>query len=242
MTQQAPIKRLSELASEQWGLLTRRQAEESGVSPATLQRLSNSEVLERAAWGVYHLVGAPEPEQMALRAAWLGLAPETPAWERGQEQGVVSHRSAAALYGLGHLPADRHVFTMPNRRQVRRKDVRVHRGKLTDAEWIVLRGLPVTCPSRIAADLLADHEDPEAVAHIIADAIRGAFDQPGTFAQELEPQASRLGFRRSDGIATLRWLLDLVGDPESPRWMKEARASFADSEASPSPEEAALPR
>lgn len=26
-------------------------------------------------------------------------------------QAVVSHRSAAALYGLGHLPADRHEFT-----------------------------------------------------------------------------------------------------------------------------------
>jgi hypothetical protein len=34
--------------------------------------------------------------------------------------GVVSHRSAAELYGLGHLTADQHEFTVPSRRQTRR--------------------------------------------------------------------------------------------------------------------------
>lgn len=46
------------------------------------------------------------------------------------ESGVVSHRSAAALYRLGDLPADVHEFTLPARRQTRRVDVRPHRARL----------------------------------------------------------------------------------------------------------------
>ena len=99
----------------------------------------------------------------------------------------MSHRSAAALYGLGHLPADRHEFTLPVRRQSRRPDVRLHHRQVADAEWISLRGLPVTLPARIAADLIADREDPEAVGHVVGDAIRGVFDYPGSFVDALAP-------------------------------------------------------
>jgi hypothetical protein len=102
--------------------------------------------------------------------------------------------------------------------------VRIHRGKLGDSDWLILRGLPVTRPSRIASDLLAEREDPEAVGHVIADALRGVNDYPGAFVEALAPHAAKLGLRRGDGLAVLRWLLDLVGDPQTPRWMEEARA------------------
>jgi len=225
MLRSSTIGRLAPIAEEQWGLITRRQAQDAGVSEATLKRLAARSTLERVAHGVYRLAGAPVPDHQELRAAWLQLAPEVAAWERTADQGVVSHRSAAALYGLGHLPADRHEFTLPRRRQSRRSDVRLHRGQIRT--WIVLRGLPVTRPSRIASDLLTDREDPEAVAHIVADAIRGAYDYPGTFADALAAHAAKFGLRRDDGIALLRWLLDLVGDPETQRWMEEARAHVA---------------
>jgi hypothetical protein len=218
------LSRLAQIAQDQWGLVTRRQAERAGVSPATLQRMASESVLERVAQGVYQLNGAPTPDHLALRATWLQLAPDVPAWERTPAQGVVSHRSAAAVYGLGHLPADRHEFTLPARRQSRRPDVRLHHRQMGEGEWISLRGLPVTRPARIAGDLLADREDPEAVAQIVADAIRGAYDYPGTFADALAPHAARFGLRRQDGIALLRWLLDLVGDPQTSEWMREARA------------------
>ena len=218
------LSRLAEIAEDQWGLITRRQAERAGVSRATLNRLSaRGGFLERVTHGVYHLTGAPPPDHMELRAAWLQLSPGTPAWERKPEDGVVSHRSAAALYGLGHLPADRHEFTVAARKQSRRPDVRLHHRQLKDSEWIQLRGLPVTLPSRIASDLLLDDEEPEAVAHVVADAIRGVYDYPAAFADALAPYAMQLGFRRGDGFAVLRWLLDLVGDPQTPRWLEEAR-------------------
>jgi hypothetical protein len=218
------LSRLSPIAEDQWGLVTRRQAELTGVSQATLQRLATNGILERVAHGVYRLTGAPKPDYADLRAAWLQLAPEVPAWERTPDQGVVSHRSAAALYDLGHLPADRHNFTLPGRRQSRRPDVRLHQRALRHGEWITLHGMPVTRPSRIAADLLDDKEDPEAVAHVVADAIRPVYDSPGAFVDALAPYAARFGLRRGDGLALLRWLLDIVGDPDTSRWMEEARA------------------
>jgi len=220
----SPLPRLQDLAQDQWGLVTRRQIEKAGIGVTTLERLIEpGGVLERVARGVYQLIGAPTPDHRDLRAAWLQLSPGVPAWERTADEGVVSHRSAASMYGLGHLPADRHEFTVPRRRQTRRPDVRFHVRHLDDAEWTGLHGLPVTRPSRIASELLWDHEDPEAVAQIVTDAIRGVLDYPGTFADSLAPHAARFGLRRGDGIALLRWFLGLVGDPETDRWMEGAR-------------------
>jgi len=224
MTRGTSISLLAPIATDQWGLITRSQAERAGIPHATFDRLVEDEdLVERVAHGVYRLKLAPTPDHLMLRAAWLQLAPDVPAWERRPEQGVVSHRSAAALYGIGDLPADRHEFTLPTRRQSRRPDVRLHRRQLAEHEWIWLRGLPITLPSRIVDDLLRDDEGPEAVAQITADAIRAVYDYPGTFAEVLGGHAARFGLRRGDGIALLRWLLDLVGDPETPRWMHEAR-------------------
>jgi hypothetical protein len=137
---------------------------------------------------------------------------------------VVSHRSAAAVHGLGHLPADTHEFTLPARRQTRRADVRLHQRPIEKRECAELRGLLVTRPSRIASDLLTDHEDPEAIAHVITDAIRGVSDSAAAFADSLGTHSAQFGLRRGDGLALLRWLLDLVGDRDTARWMEEARA------------------
>jgi hypothetical protein len=90
----------------------------------------------------------------------------------------------------------------------------------------MLSGLPVTRPARIASDLLSDRVDPEAVAHIIVDAIRGVFDYPRTFADVLAPHAFHFGLRRNDGPALFHWLLDLVRDPSTQVWMDEVRSNF----------------
>lgn len=88
------------------GLVTRRQLEDAGSAPGG--------VLERASWGVYQLAGAPVPDHRDLHGAWPQIAaPGARAQEQSPDQGVVSHRSATALYGLGYLPADQHEFTVP---------------------------------------------------------------------------------------------------------------------------------
>lgn len=215
--------RLGAFAEEQWGLVTRRQAEGAGVPAATMTRLVKEGTLDRVAHGVYRLAGAPQTDHLQLRSAWLQLAPDVPAWERTPQQGVVSHRSAAALYGLGHLPADSHEFTVPVRRQSRRRDVRLHLGEVGNL-WTRIGGLPVTRPCRTAADLLRDREDPEAVAHVVVEAIEAGYDRPGSFAESLAPAAPQLGLRHGNGLAVLRWLLDLVGARDSATWLAEVGA------------------
>jgi hypothetical protein len=218
------MRRLGDLTQDQWGLVTRRQLEDAGFAPTTIERLTApAGVLERVSWGVYQLAGAPIPDHRDLRGAWLQLAPRLHAWERMPEQGVVSHRSGAALYGLGHLPADQHEFTVPARRQTRRPDVRIHVRSLHDGEWASRGGLLVTRPQRTAADLLRSREDPEAVAQVVADALRRGHASPDEFAAALAPSAAAYGFRRGDGLSVLQWLLDLTGDPDSSGRMNQAR-------------------
>src|SRR5205807_180320 len=110
---------------------------------------------------------------LGLRAAWLQLDPGRSAWARLDDPNaaVVSHASAADLYGVGDLRADVHEFTLPVRRQSRRLDVRLHRGTVPDDQRILLRGLPVTRAGRMVGDLLADHVDPSAIAHITAQVV-----------------------------------------------------------------------
>src|ERR1700730_12699689 len=100
MSRQSPLPRLQELAQEQWGLVTRRQIQDAGIGSTTVDRLTSPRgSLERVASGVYRLAAAPIPDHLDLRAAWLQLATDIPAWTRTADQGVVSHRSAASLYG-----------------------------------------------------------------------------------------------------------------------------------------------
>lgn len=142
----------------------------------------SSDALERVAHGVYRVRGGETPEHLELRAAWLQLAPGTPASERTPEEDVVSHRSAGLLYNLGHLAADLHDFTLPVRRQTRRDDDRLRRLELENGELAIHRGLPVTKPARIAADLLDEREIPAAVGQLIADALRSGYESPRRFA------------------------------------------------------------
>jgi hypothetical protein len=227
MVRPSAIFRLADVTEDQWGLLTRLQALAAGVSQATLDRLSVSGLLQRVDHGVYRLAGAPIPDHIELRAAWLRLAPTVARWQRTVDQGVVSHRSAAAMYGVGDLPADRQEFTLPARRQSRRPDVRFHVRPTGPGPWIELRGLPVTRPSRIASDLLTDHEDPEAVAYVITQSLSNVYDYPGTFAEALVPNAVQFGLPRQDGFGVPRWLLGLVGHPETRVWLDMARDSLA---------------
>ncbi|WP_238015584.1 type IV toxin-antitoxin system AbiEi family antitoxin domain-containing protein [Dactylosporangium sp. AC04546] len=213
---------LRRLAEGQWGLFTRRQAEAAGLAWTTVTRLARSEATERVAHGVYRFRGFPPPDHVQLRAAWLQLAPDRSAWERDATTGVVSHRSAAALYGLGHLSADIHEFALPGRRQSRRPDVRLHRVRLAVDDCRTAGGLPVTTPARTAADLLHDLEDPGAVGAVLADSFRRSLDSPAEAARHLAWSAARFGLARGDGVALLTWLLDLAGAPEAAAWAAEA--------------------
>lgn len=213
MVQAATLTALADLSEGQWGLFTRQQAEATGMAWSTLARLARDGVAERVTHGVYRLRGGVIADHLPLKAAWLALSPGTAAWARTAAEGVVSHRSAAALLGLGHLPADVHSFTLPGRRQTRKPEVRLRRGT---PESMVFDGLPVTRPARTAADLLADREDPTAVAHIVVDAFRKFYENPAMVARTIAPHAGKFGKCENK---LLEWLLDLSGAPERDEWL-----------------------
>lgn len=212
-------ERVVVLAEEQWGMFTRQQAEQRGMAWSTLSRMASTGRAERVGRGVYRLRGAEPPPQAALRVAWLELAPSVPVWDRIGDQGVVSHRSAATLFGLGDLPADVHEFTVPVRRQTRRVDVRLHRGDI--AAGVVSRGgLLTTRPARTVVDLLTDGADPAAVSTIVAESLDAGYDGPAVVARWLSSVARSYEF--GDGVSALGWLLDLAGAADRDRWIAEA--------------------
>jgi len=220
-----PLQRLFDVAEGQWGLLTRQQARQAGVEASSLARLTREGLLERVTHGVYRIRGSAEPDHLQLRAAWLALDPGTPAWARVRSPDValVSHASAASLYGVGDLRADVHEFTLPVRRQTRRADVRLHRGLVPDGQRLLIDGLPSTTAGRMIADLLGDHVEPAAVAQITAEVVRRAQDYPSTIAQCIAPLAARFGFRRGDGVALLDHLLLLANYSERAETVALAR-------------------
>ncbi len=222
-----PLQRLFDVAEEQWGLCTRQQAHQAGVGASSLARLTRNGLLERVAHGVYRIRGAAEPDHLQLRAAWLQLEPSTPAWLRVRSPGVavVSHTSAASLYGVGDLRADVHEFTLSVRRQTRRSDVRLHRGHVPLEECLLVHGLPTTTAGRTIADLLDDHVEPASVAQITVEILQRAFDSPSTIAESIAPSAARLGFRRGDGMALLDHLLKLANYSDRAEMVALARGN-----------------
>lgn len=214
---------LADIAVEQWGLVTTAQAEAVGSSRKAVSRLAGSGVLERIAHGVYRLAGAPADPRDDLRAAWLALEPGRSAGDRLRDAvpEVVSHRSAAALYELGDLDADRHEFTVAGRRQTRDPDVRFHKAALAAADWTIVHGLPCTTVVRTIADLAAARTDGGHLAGVVRDALTVRHVDAAELARALSPFAARYGTRGEDGAALLVRFVDEAGVPQATRQLIE---------------------
>jgi hypothetical protein len=207
-----PFQRVRDIAEGQWGLFTLRQATNAGIGWRSVARLAADGRIERVTHGVYRVRGGAEPDHLGLRAAWLQLDPARPAWERlnDPDVAVVSHASAASLYGVGDLRADTHEFTLPQRRQTRRPDVRLHRGRVPASHRVLQGGLPTTTAGWMVGDLLADNVDADAVAQIAAEVLDRGLDYPRVVAESLAPYAQRFRLPKSDGVAVLNSLLERV--------------------------------
>ena len=220
----SPFSRLQDIAEGQWGLVTLQQARSAEVAWPSLARQVEAGLLERVAHGVYRLHGAPEADHLALRAAWLQLDPGRQAWQRldDPEVAVVSHASAAAMYGVGDLRADVHEFTLPVRRQTRRPDVRIHRGRVPADRRMVIGGLPVTRAAWVVGQLLEDRVDPDAVAQITSEVLDRSLDFPRVVADVLSPYAARFGMPAGDGLGLMNEYLLRAGNPDRDRIVAEA--------------------
>jgi len=211
------MERLGALASDQWGLLTSRQAADLGVPVQYLARLARAGLLERYRHGVYRVGGAPADVLTELRVAWLGLAPARAVTDRLADptDGVVTHRSAALVHRLGDLEAPRLEFTAAVRKQTRDPAVQLHRRVLRVGEWTVVDGLPVTTVVTTIADLAGDGIDGGHLAGVVGDALAGGRAEVDDVIAALSPAAHRYGVSRGQGRELLAELLAQQGLPAS---------------------------
>lgn len=212
----APIalRALEELSASQWGMVTTAQAAAHGVPRLDLSRLCQSGHLERLAHGVYRDAGAPSEEFEGLRAAWLAADPAHTAEQRLRNVAggvVVMGASAASLHGVGDLPADRHEFSAPVRRQTQRSGVSYRRRQLEPTDVTIAHGLPVTTIERTIADLVEDRTDLTLVADVLRDAAQSRRLDTDRLAELLAPLAARNQLRKDEGDALLRHLTALAG-------------------------------
>jgi predicted transcriptional regulator of viral defense system len=205
----AALGQLADLAEAQNGLLTARQADIRGVPRRDLARLVRVGGMERVAYGVYRVAGAPRPRLLELRAAWLQLAPDVDVDRRTVVDCVVSHASAAAVYGVGLLESVRHEFSVPLPRRVRsrRDDVVIHRTGLAEDEVGWVEEMLVTVPTRMVSDLCAESIDGEHLAGVVADLLDRQMADRGELALALAPYADQYGGRPESGDQFLDYLL-----------------------------------
>lgn len=208
MSRRLALAQLSELASEQWGMVTTAQARRLGVNSVDLARLAGDGILVPAAEAarVYRVASAPaDPDLDSLRAAWLQLGGGLTWEERYRDMdAVVSHRSAAQLRHFGDIIPRAHEFYVTRRRQLRRGDLRLRvRSELPRSEWEIVDGLPASRGSRIVADLLADHEDESAVAQICYDAIRNGLLTRRRLVGIVTPYARAYGHRSAEDMTSV---------------------------------------
>ena len=86
--------RIAATARRQHGVVSRGQVLAAGISPSALDRAVAAGRLERVHHGAYRYAGAPRTWEQCLLAAVLGAGGEA----------VVSHRSAAQLWGSAPTP------------------------------------------------------------------------------------------------------------------------------------------
>jgi hypothetical protein len=134
---------IAEVAARQHGVVTRAQLVDVGLGADAIDhrvRRGRLHRLHRGVFAVGHAVVSREGRWLAaVLAAGSGA--------------VLSHRSAAALWGIRATARSRPEVTAPRRR--RRPGVHIHRVALPADEVTVERGIPVTTPTRMLLDLAA---------------------------------------------------------------------------------------
>lgn len=145
--------RLVELAAEQHGYVTTRDARDMGMDPVQLRLLTARGRLEHAGRGVYRVPVLPRGEHDDLAAAV--------AWTLGR--GVVSHESALALHALADVNPSRVHLTVRrdnHPRAVGGELYRLHRRDLRTTDITSVEGIPVTTVARTIKDCLDTGTDP----------------------------------------------------------------------------------
>ena len=141
MEMDAAIQRL---AAKQHGLLTAGELQRLGMSVQQKARRVRAGLLIRMQPGVYAVPGAPATYEQRLVAARLAAG----------DDGAVSHRSAARLWGLRGATSQRIEVTVPGVSRPRLVGAVVHRSLImAPVDVRVHQGIAVTRPERTLVDV-----------------------------------------------------------------------------------------
>jgi predicted transcriptional regulator of viral defense system len=185
------------VAGQQLGVITTQQLYAAGLSRDAIQTRRQRGTLHLVHRGVY-LFGGSAPASGALElAAAMACGPGA----------LVSHRSAAALWGLtSSMPKDGVDVTVGGNHRDR-PGVRIHRvADLDPGDRRLCRGIPVTSPARALLDF-ASQAEPDGLEQAIAE----AYALRLTNEVELRQQLERLPYRPGAGL--LRAELDRQEGP-----------------------------
>jgi len=194
------------LAARQKGIVTHEELVAAGVHPTTIKRSARCGALHRLHRGVYalgHLALAPfAREQAALLACGRGA--------------VISHRSAAHLWGLAPAPNSVDVTIVRGQRRPK-LGVTVHESSTLEERDLRRRhGLPVTSPARTLIDFALT-----AISTELDDAIGEARAKRLIRDGELETAVARAG--RRAGAGQIRGFLRDEQEPALTRSNAERR-------------------
>ena len=193
-------------AVRQQGVIARKQALSLGMSPGQIRTM-----LDQGRWfeifpQVYGVSGFPATGRQRLMAACLWV------------DGVASHTSAAALFGLAEDRAEVHVMTTRFARS--RNDIQVHRTDgLTPADVTKVQGIPCLTPTRLLCDLGA-HVDEEVLEAMLEEALRRRL----TTVDRLRRRLDGFTGRGRRGSAPIARLLELRGDAPAAESLLEVKA------------------
>jgi very-short-patch-repair endonuclease len=129
------------LAGRQYGVVSRAQLLELGVEPGAIDRRVTAKRLHRLYAGVY----AVGHTRVCREGRWLAAVLAC------GEGAVLSHKSAAALWGIYSYEGRIEVTaTHPHRRG---RHVAIRRSRIAADEIAIHRGIPATTPERTLLDL-----------------------------------------------------------------------------------------
>ena len=136
-----PDHEIGHLAGRQYGVVSRKQLLDAGISRRSIARRIEKGTLwtvHRGVFGVGHL---PTNNKGRLMAALLAAGPGS----------AVSHRAAAHLWGFEDGPTPPEISAMRSRGTL--SGIIIHRPRSLDEDVVEHEGLQVTTPARTLVDL-----------------------------------------------------------------------------------------
>ena len=181
-----------ELAGRQHGVVARRQLLALGFGARSIEHRIRRGRLHPVGRGIY-AVGWP---RLTGRRRWMAAV------LAGGDGAALSHRSAAALWGIGTEQDGRIDISVRRRCELRRPGLRIRgRPTLTTEDILVDDGIPVTTPVQTLIDL-ATELGPLAIERSINDADKRDLIDPEGLRSALDCHPGE------PGVRVLRVLLD----------------------------------